>query len=250
MGENRKYMNDFSFWFPKVQNCEIKVPKTIMFKTPEELHRHFFMDNYKEDYKLIGDWVKREVMPVLEKEHMQIVFIKNAVFSNKFDASTCFVNMETLINGVVNLNYAALCVGADGFTELVVRERIRHDASRTPCIYNGLPLRTEFRVFYDFDSNKVLYTANYWDYEYVYRNLYDRTDKIILDHMRNEIETSFNTRKAEVEKLVADNMKKVQGLSGKWSVDILLSDTDNSYWLIDMAVAEQSTYWNPKLAEG
>ncbi len=78
---------------------------------------------------------------------------------------------------------------------MVVRERIRHDERVTPCIYHGLPLRSEFRVFYDFDLKKVLFTANYWDYDSVYGRLYDATDKIIFDHERERLESTFKEKK-------------------------------------------------------
>ena len=86
------------------------------------------------------------------------------------------VRQDELTDAIININYAAMCCGADmggGCNELVVRERILHDARVTPCIYSGLPLRSEFRVFYDFDLKKVLFTANYWEYDYIYEHLYD-----------------------------------------------------------------------------
>lgn len=68
----------------------------------------------------------------------------------------------------------------------MVRKFIESSAGMTPCIYNGLPLRPEFRVFYDFDARKPIFTANYWDYDYVYPHLYHATDKIIFEHERGK----------------------------------------------------------------
>lgn len=204
------------------------------------------MDNYEKDYETIENWVNKEVIPVIKKENMQLLFIKNARFSNKFNATTCFVNKETLVHGVVNINYASLCVGANGISELIIRDRIRHNIQVTPCIYNGLPLRTEFRVFYDFDTHKVLYTANYWDYNYVYPHLYDLTDKIVFDYTHEKLDKTFNNTKDEVERLVSNSFKTNTSLEGRWSVDILLEE-DGTFWLIDMATAEMSTYWKPEL---
>ena len=105
-----------------------------------------------------------------------------------------------------------------------------------------MPLRSEFRVFYDFDLKKVLFTANYWDYDYVYGRLYDATDKIIFDHERERLESTFKEKKSMAEALVAEHMAKVEGLSGPWSVDLMMTEAGEMY-LIDMAVAEQSAYW-------
>lgn len=45
-----------------------------------------------------------------------------------------------------------------------------------------------------------------------------------------------------VEELVAEHMARVEGLSGPWSVDLMMTEAGEMY-LIDMAVAEQSAYW-------
>ena len=37
-------------------------------------------------------------------------------------------------------------------------------------------------------------------------------------------------------------MKRVNGLNGQWSVDILM-DESGTLWLIDMAIAQRSAYW-------
>ena len=105
-----------------------------------------------------------------------------------------------------------------------------------------MPLRPEFRVFYDFDTQEPLYTANYWAYEHVYPNLYEATDKIIFEHEREHLETVFDAQKDKVQCMVAEAMKNgVDGLSGQWSVDVLLDET-GKFWLIDMGLAQMSTY--------
>lgn len=243
---DRDSINDFSYWFERVKDCGMKIPKTIIIKTPPELHEHFYMDNYERDYTAIEDWVNKEVIPLIRKEHMQLLFIKNARFSNKFDATTCFVTRETLTYGVVNINYAGLCVGADGFSELVIRDRISYDRRATPCIYNGLPLRPEFRLFYNFDKHKVEYIVNYWDYDNCIRGMHTLTDRIIFEHMKDEIEAGYNENKDRVCEQAELALKNVTGLDGIWSVDILMQE-NGDLWLIDMGTAERSAYWNPEL---
>ena len=78
--------------------------------------------------------------------------------------------------------------------------------------------------------------------------MYEATDKIIFEHEREKIENAFEKNKDKVQQLVADAMKNVEGLDGKWSVDVLL-DEKGGFWLIDMAVAQQSAYWNPRIEE-
>ena len=119
-----------------------------------------------------------------------------------------------------------------------------YEASDFLC-YNGLPLRPEFRVFYDFDTRKPIFTANYWDYDYVYPHLHDATDKIVFEHERERIEGAFKSEKDRVQAMVETAMKRVTGLAGQWSVDILMDEGDN-LWLIDMAIAQRSAYWEKR----
>lgn len=50
-------------------------------------------------------------------------------------------------------------------------------------------------MFYDFDTRKPIFTANYWDYDYVYPHLHDATDKIVFEHERERIEGAFKSEK-------------------------------------------------------
>lgn len=247
----REAQNNFSFWFPKIQNCGIAAPESLTFNVPAELYQHFFMEEPVADVAAIQVWMDGEVYPALEKSPIfrSPLFIKNAVYSGKFNAANCMATMDQFAWAFANINYDALCVGADGCDELVVRRRIQHDIQTVPCIYNGLPLRPEFRVFYDFTKREVIFTANYWDWDYVYPHLYAATDKLVFEHEREHIATTFIHFKAEVEAMVAKSMANVTGLDGPWSIDLLLDTTHtpdgpaNQWWLIDMAVAEQSAYW-------
>ena len=252
--EIRENENDFSFWFPKVKDCGILVPKTFFAKLPsaedepeyaKRLYEAFYMESPREDILVIREWLDSRIVPELVKERLTgHVFVKNGRFSNKFNAhGNCnLYGIAELDRAIANINYEAMCVGADGCDEIVVREFIESNRNVIPCIYNGLPFRSEFRVFYDFEKRAPIFTANYWDFDYVYPNLYDATDRIVFLHQREYMDMAFNDHKGEVEKMVASAMKNVIGLSGQWSVDILLDD-HGKFWLIDMAIAQRSAYW-------
>ena len=72
---------------------------------------------------------------------------------------------------------------ADGYSEFVIRDLIKSSNTKL-TIYNGLPLNTEIRVFYDFDNKKVMYSHNYWDYDYCKNNL-SPSDRLILENEKN-----------------------------------------------------------------
>lgn len=252
--EIRENENDFSFWFPKVKCCGIPVPRTYFAKLPSaedepeyarRLYDAFYMEAPREDIKVIREWLDSRIVPELVKEKLTgHVFVKNGRFSNKFDArGNCILyGIDGLDRAIANINYEAMCLGADGCDEIVVREFIESNSKVTPCIYNGLPLRSEFRVFYDFEEQKSLFTVNYWDFNYVYPHLYDATDKIVFEHERNRLEKAFSENRDRVQAMVDTAMKRVNGLNGQWSVDILMDEGEN-LWLIDMAIAQRSAYW-------
>ena len=251
-----EYFNDLkndvhnvSYWFPKIKDCGIKVPETFVKQIPEDLFGHLFMDHPEKDIDCVYNWVENELMPSIPKSLYGLVFVKNGAFSNKFDFSTCSVrcNVLELTRAIIEINYASLMFDTGGNTEIVIRERIPFDESKTATIYHGMPLRNEYRIFYDFDNHKALYSANYWDWSYCYeaisRNV---TDKIVYEKVYNELHAHYIFNQDKVMKLVEEHMKDVN-LSGIWSVDIL-EDEQEEFWLIDMALGYRSAYWNPEKA--
>lgn len=249
----RENENNFSFWFPRVKNCGIPVPKTFFKKLPthqEEpefaarLYRAFYMENPREDMDTVREWLDRDIIPELKGMKLTgHIFVKNARFSNKFQAkgSCNLYGLEGLAEAVVSINQGAMMCEADGIDEIVVRQFIESDRQNTPCIYEGLPLRSEFRVFYDFDKSLAVFTANYWDFDYVFPHLHDATDRIIFEHERERLDGAFRDNWERVQAVVNTAMKNVSGLTGQWSVDILMDERGN-LWLIDMAIAQRSAY--------
>ena len=250
----REHENDFSFWYPKIKDCGIQTPLTFYTKLPsaeeepeyaKRLYEAFYMEHPKEDEEVVKAYLEERVIPKLKEMGLTgHVFVKNGRFSNKFNANgTCnLYGLHELYRAIILINYEAICCGAEGADEIVVRKFIESSAGMTPCIYNGLPLRPEFRVFYDFDARKPIFTANYWDYDYVYPHLYHATDKIIFEHERERLEGVYAHFKDAVQDKVADAMQNVQGLTGQWSVDVLMDEREK-FWLIDMAIAQRSAYW-------
>lgn len=154
---------------------------------------------------------------------------------------------------LIDMNYDALCFGADGITEVCVRELIPYNEGTTPIIYHGMPLRPEFRVFYDFDKHQPLYVVNYWDWDYCHDAICrGYTDKIVYEAYYSQLLDQYNAHKDAVMAMVATNMKNITGLKGIWSVDVLLCESQEEwqrryegFWLIDMAIGSRSAYWDP-----
>lgn len=247
--------NNFSFWFPKVKDCGIPVPKTFYARLPSAkdepelvngLYEAFCLDEPTKNINTIRSWLKRDVFPHIKEMGLTgHLFVKNGTYSNKFDANGCCIinGISNLSEAIARINYSSMCVGAGGLGEIVVRQFIEYDPRTEPTIYNGLPFRSEFRVFYDFDTSRIIDIVNYWDYDYCYPHIHNLTDKIVFDHERERMERVFRNKKAEIVCMVDNAMKTVTGLTGKWSIDILFDGTGRC-WLIDMAIAERSAYWD------
>lgn len=246
--------NNLSYWFPKIEKCKINVPKTVILPVPMDIMLCFFMER-KTDMDTVYRWVQETVIPFLKEKDMQgLLFMKNGAFSNKFDFKDCIVasdNALMLANSIININYTSLMFDTSGNAELVFRERISTDYSKTPTIYNGMPLRNEYRIFYDFNNHKALYIVNYWDIDYCNASICrNATDKIVYEHVYPDLFDHYCKNKDCVFGHVSNILKDVHGLEGIWSVDVL-EDEQGNFWLIDMAIAQQSAYWDPtKIEEG
>lgn len=233
--------NNFSYWYPRIISTSFKMANIVYNKVFSIEERDIIEKDYNEvDFKQIRDMLS----PVIESMNPTKVYsIKNGTFSNKFNFNSSLATRDNLERKFYEVNYMAACVGAEGGTEIVVRELIDSDDSLTPTIYYGLPLRPEFRVFYDMDNKEVLYTVNYWDYDYCRPNITNRTDQIVFDYYKDYLDSKFNEYKDIVEKLVKNSEFD---LTGKWSVDIMLDDVIGDLYLIDMAEADRSAYYDPE----
>ena len=171
----RENPNNFSYWFPHIKNLTekgISIPYSIIIHIPEEVYKAFFREE-EGDAEKIDRWVMDIVSPTIAANPLlngRKLFIKNGTFSNKFDFSkACLIedarDEETLIHHISNIMYDSYMHETDGYLELVVREFIEPEEN-TPTIYNGMPLRCEARVFYNFDTHQLLYAVNYWDWNY------------------------------------------------------------------------------------
>lgn len=247
--------NNFSFWYERVKDCGLKIPASAYYQFTYDDVRKYIGYIYGEDKDMNAkrkEFCRKILIPLLDdflhikNRKSDEIFIKNAVFSNKFTFSDChiidFVPLKDVVKNLENINYTGLLVGAEGFNEIVLREYI-HPKLNFGEIYNGMALRPEFRVFYDFDKQKLLYTVNYRNYQYCEEHL-NVEDKAVFSNAEAQLNKYFKQYVDEVEKLVIEHMPRAW-LEGKWSIDIMMND-ENDFYLIDMALAKNSAYWDPE----
>lgn len=235
--------NELAFWYPRTANIGFKTPNTIITDfSSEEVEYMKKGELYKLDRASILERIKScNTSLNLDDE----LFVRLGISSNKFDFSTCH------INGVNELYPKLLQMLRDLYFKLewqqnislVLREFVQTNYKR-PTIYNGMPLNTEFRVFYDFDNHTLLGIFNYWNTDTMLDNLHNEQDLLTFANSAYEIENHFKELKPLLESQVKQNLTKAS-LKGKWSIDFLF-DGEN-FVLIDMAHAECSYYYDKVL---
>lgn len=263
LNDLRSNPNNMSKWLPAIVPADgearkLRIPETAIIQVPDDICHSFFMERPGDRERII-QFVKDHVMPKAKEAGIYPrIFMKNGGFSDKYRFDLCTPGpdeLEMALN-LIGMNYDALCLNADGITEVCLRELIPHNARTVPCIYHGMPLRPEFRVFYDFDRHQPLYAANYWDWDYCHDAICrDLTDKIVYEARYPELLRQYEAHKDEVMEMVAADMGSVSGLEGIWSFDVMLCEPQEyqegyeGYWLIDMAVGRRSAYWDPAAAK-
>ena len=251
--EDRLYPENFSNWYPCIKHFgKFKSAKIIANQifTLDEVKVFQETDRLeKANLEKLNEILK----PTLDKmESYRLYSIKNGCYSNKFDFDTCVATKENLAEKLWKINYMSCMYDTGGYTELVVRELIPYDNSKTATIYNGMPLREELRVFYNMDKKQIEYVNDYWDYDYCIDKLHNKTDEIIFMWFHNKTRRRHEQHIHEINVMkqkIKDRIDtlKIDGLHGIWSIDFMLvtnTEKHNGIWLVDMARAERSTYWN------
>ena len=245
----RKDPNNLSFWYPKVKDAAkskgILTPKTVIIPVPDEVIGSFFPEK-EGDEERVRAFVHEKVMPKL-KQVNGLPFIKNGTFSDKFKFKACCpdtADEDTICKSVSDIQNDAFWYNTGGVAEIVLRERIESPESM-PRIYGGMPLNTEFRVFYDFDKKAALYIANYWDWDYCSEAICHRgkEDRNAYESRYPSLLAEYVLKRNFVLSKAHSVLSEVEGIEGIWSVDFLLDSRDR-LWLIDMAVGNRSAYWD------
>lgn len=261
--QSRMNPNSFPNWFaPLESRLNFQIPKTHWMPLCDERIEWLMSDDYREDeVRSFGD----EILSAIHYSHLRFpVFIKTDTFSDKFTFKNCVIRegSSALEVGrkVLNMVYMGLCNGRDT-CGLVLREFIDAD-NHLETIYNGLPLHTEFRVFYDFIRHEVVDVFPYWDAREMLgerMERYYKADPLNLNDKRNylraqeRLERDFAAHKDELVQRVTESLKDAFMLPGGpallngavyavWSLDFLL-DTNGELWFIDAAQGPESAFW-------
>lgn len=233
--------NELSFWYPKTNNIGFKTPKTLITEFTDEELSIIKSANFNDfDYETLTRRIKEEAI----KQNFDLnrdMFMRFGCSSNKFFFGSCHLASLDFLPDRLLAYFDGLYDKLEWrkSAELVLREFIKTDYYRRQ-IYHGMPLNTEFRVFFDFDTNQLLGIYNYWDKETMIDNLHSRDDRMTFADTIPLIERDFNKLSPYLEE-EAKNKLPNANLSGKWSIDFMYDGSN--FVLIDMGRAECSYYY-------
>lgn len=260
--------NSMGHWLPQMANAIehqdfFKIPKTTIIKVPMPLLQLTRLE-YTSLTRTTLDIVDKFCRKAFSLDETKDYFIKTGTYSSKFDFRNAHVHeakeVRELGEYLLFIHHQACqmaaplnnrCIyGVSTTNEWVVREFIK-DKESNPCIYKGLPLHTEYRVFVDFDTKEVIGFNPYWDPD-VMKQRFGHEDDADSPHNIHDYviykaheDTLMRRYHANI-KTVLENLKtllqNVNGLTGQWSIDIM--QNDDEFWLIDMALAETSAFYN------
>lgn len=280
--------NSMSHWLPQIveaAKCQdfFKIPKTTIIKVPLPMLQLTRLE-YNSLSRATLDIVDQFCKKVFHLDERKDYFVKTGTYSSKYDFRNAKVSsakeVRELGEYLLFIHYQACQMasplaqpsiyGVSTTTEWVVREFVK-DKEGNPCIYKGLPLHTEYRVFVDFDTKEVLGMNPYWDpnvmkqrfgHEEDANSPHNKHDYIIYSMHEETLMRRYGENKDSIAEHVQSLICDTEDLYGQWSIDIM--QNGNDFWIIDMALAENSALrdcipkeklklvkedWMPKISE-
>lgn len=285
--------DSMGYWLPKIASSVdnegfFKIPKTSIIKVPIpllQLTRIGYDEINRTSLDITNEYCKR----VFDLNSNNKYFIKTGTYSSKYDFRNTLVEgdeVNSLGEYLLYIHSQALSMahfdiynlkkpiiyGVSTTTEWVVRDFI-DDAENNLTIYHGLPLHTEYRVFVDFDTKKVLGVHSYWDKDLLTKSFNDRINHEIefmnkinindpnYENIKNQSYQSLidakhdlitylgnyedlNDRYIKNKDMVCshiDNIIQDCDLTGQWSIDVMQNGDD--FYIIDMHGASHSTFY-------
>ena len=253
--------NSMGYWFPKLkaaidQKGFFKYPETKIVKIPLpllQLTRQEYSELTPSTIRVLNEFCMKAFELDVNKEY----FIKTGTYSSKFDFRNARVYGEKEVREIgeylLYIHFQALQMasplsspsiyGVSTTNEWVVREFIE-DVEDNPTIYMGMPLRTEYRFFVDFDTKEVIGVSPYWRKDVMERSLkmfpndpYKKHDYVVYKVHEDKLYEKYN---ANVDGLTSKVNELIQNvdLKGQWSLDIMQNGDD--FYAIDMAEASSS----------
>lgn len=235
--EDKSDPNTFSNWFGRLKT-HFKTPRSVITSLTFDEMMLLKPDEKSTDQEAIQQFNTRLNQLVQDAGLHYPIFMKNGVFSNKFDfKESCLINTpDEFFDKLYNIIYGGCMVGARLSNEVVLRELVT--VPQDVKIYNAMPLNIEFRAFVNFDTQEIVEILDYW-HDSIASRLPPEQVELFKQH-KETMAPKFEQFKVILQTELQNALRNKEfDLNGSWSVDFLL-DVNNELWLIDMAFAGQS----------
>lgn len=255
--------NAIGNWLPSLVEAAqkqtfFKVPATTIIKVPITLLQLTRCD-YMELTPATLAVVDRFCQKVFRLDEAKDYFVKTGTYSSKFDFRNAHIHgakeVRELGEYLLYIHFLALQMaspltnkqiyGASTTNEWAVREFIQ-DVENNPTIYKGMPLHTEYRVFVDFETKKVIGVSPYWHPDLMAERFghgedadspHQIHDYIVFKAHEEKLMQRYDEHVDEVCMNIEKMLPDIR-LTGQWSVDVMQNRDD--FWLIDMGLAKDS----------
>lgn len=230
----RPVENCLSYWFPRIHEAGLPVPRTVVIRTAVDLL--YLLDGETPDgYTGFMDGM------LAAAEHIGYpLFLRSGQISGKHHWETmCFVpDADALprhVTAIVNWSHIVDFVGLP--TDVwVLREMIPTQPLFRCDGYGRFPVTREFRFFVR--DTEVEHIQPYWPPQAVEDG---KPDLDVWRSVLDEISTLAAEEALDLQDLALEACAAVGG--GHWSVDFL-QDRDGRWWLTDMALGDNSFKWS------
>ena len=235
------WINEINHAIKKTKST-LLTPKTKIFRLPIELAQFIrleYPDTSTEDKALFNEIIFHQ----FGLEDGKTYFIKTGTFSSKFQFANAKCKEPKEMGEYFQvINNFAMQVGAGQSIDLVVREYIE-DVENNPTIYNGMPLRTEFRAFVDCDTDELIGVVPYWNPLVMKRALRaGLSDSMAVDYQtylahEKKLVNDYNEHLSKVKKAIEALLPELH-LKGRYSIDVMKNGDD--FYVIDLALMSES----------
>jgi len=229
--------NCLSWWFPKLLEAGLPVPKTRIVRIPTvSVYQDLCRPLDGKDFEGPAlRWLA--VLQLAAEEIGYPCFLRTGLTSAKHEwRDTCHLpNAESLAKHVLTLIEYSECASLFGLDWNVWAVRELLPTRPVATVYQGMPLCREFRCFVDGDE--LLCRHSYWPQDVIAAGM-EGADPDDFVELINSLDETTSRERAEIENLARAAGK---ACGGRWSVDIL--DTARGWYVTDMAEMDRSWHW-------
>lgn len=231
-----------SYWYPKIKH--LQTPNTVFLEYPLSAH-NLYLEDSERPLKFLDSL--EDKFDEAKERFGTPFFFRTGQTSGKHDwPNTCskVIHKNELTDRVNALKVYSAAASISGLPTNVWCFREWLDLKHEFTAFSGMPIGPEMRFFVQ-DSN-IIHTQPYWFKDalrgYVDEDYPDWKD--CIEEMRSVQSIDFKGAHKKAKEAACAISHKFKYPESAWSVDVCLT-VDEKWWIIDMAPAEASYFYDP-----